>query len=75
MSSRDSSYDPTSSSAPVIREDCRSPKASNYQVDIHHRNGSRSISIYNHHSPGYDNTAPHPDYRASTRTDSRKSSS
>ncbi|KAI0879793.1 uncharacterized protein GGS22DRAFT_193906 [Annulohypoxylon maeteangense] len=75
MSSRSTSYVPTSSSMAVAvsHEDYRSSKASDYKVDIHHRNNGRSVSIYNHHSSGYDNTAPHPDYRASTaRTDSRK---
>ncbi|KAI1454591.1 hypothetical protein F4805DRAFT_460660 [Annulohypoxylon moriforme] len=73
MSSRESSYAPSSSSAPVVHEDYRSSKAGDYKVDSHHRSGGRSVSIYNHHSSGYDNTAPHPGY--ATRTDPRKAPS
>ncbi|KAI1444127.1 hypothetical protein F5Y02DRAFT_419441 [Annulohypoxylon stygium] len=74
MSSRDSSY---SYASEVIHQEFRSPKSGDYKVDTTHRNGSKSVSVYNHHSTTYDTTAPHPGYgkpAGSDREPSRTSS-
>ncbi|KAI2604327.1 uncharacterized protein GGS25DRAFT_525605 [Hypoxylon fragiforme] len=62
----------SSSTFPRVRhEECRSPQAGDYKVDMHHRS---DVSIYNHHGSGHEDQAPHPEYRSSSKKEEKKSS-
>ncbi|KAI8958063.1 hypothetical protein F5Y11DRAFT_337498 [Daldinia sp. FL1419] len=63
------SYPTSGSSGEAQVTHGRSSKADNYTVDITSRS---SVDVYNHHSTGYEESAPTPDYRHSSAKKERK---
>ncbi|KAI0105811.1 hypothetical protein F4814DRAFT_75936 [Daldinia grandis] len=61
----------SSGTTPVIHEHGRSSRADDFTVDISRRSG---VTVYNHHSLGYEENAPTPAYRQQSHQESRKTS-